>query len=475
MSEQEQKNQASVMKRIKVTGTLRLESPLLIGAGEADDNRNEKDIQVVTTKKDCPFIPGTSLAGALRAYLLSGNTAASCGQLIGEQLFGMLHQGKRRKDDIQSAISINDILLSDYKIIIRDGVCIDGFTGTGITGKKFDYEAVDRGATGQLQMMITLRRIHLATPGIEDAIQSLLSYMQGGFQLGAHTTKGFGSVAVGDIKAIVYDFKRAEDVHAWFLGKDTTECLLPDTAMKSNSHALIIEADFALRSSLLVRNNDTDEVTADKRKIAAVQQRSNGEYVIPGSSIKGVLRHQAEYILRETGKPAVLLDDLMGFAKGGTEEKKKSRLYVHECYFKDGVREAVHPRNRIDRFTAGTIETAFFTTKPVWQMKADQKTLTLHYEIRNCRAWEAGLALFLLRDLWQGRVALGGEKSVGRGVLQGLAARIDFPDGPDRVNEKNKHDFEGGSFQLGENGKVIHGEASVLEQYVQAFVEEVGE
>ena len=35
---------------------------------------------------------------------------------------------------------------------------------------------------------------------------------------------------------------------------------------------------------------------------------------------------------------------------------------------------------------------------------------------------EAGLALFLLRDLCLGHVAIGGEKSIGRGTLKGISA-----------------------------------------------------
>lgn len=50
----------------------------------------------------------------------------------------------------------------------------------------------------------------------------------------------------------------------------------------------------------------------------------------------------------------------------------------------------------------------------------------LHYEIQDYAPWEAGLALYLLRDLWQGAIRLGGESSVGRGLLEGVAATVSF-------------------------------------------------
>ena len=455
MSQQITEEQAQVMERIRITGTLRLESPLLIGAGGMDDRKDETDIHVLTDKNNTPFIPGTSLAGVLRDYCLRQD------QRTGELLFGIIHPGKRSDEDIQSAVSIEDIVLENTAITVRDSVCIDGFTGTGIDGRKFDYEAVERGAKGELSMLVTLRGRQLEEPGIKTALQKLLGYMKQGFCLGARTTKGFGQAAVKDLKAIVYDFSQAEDVRAWLENRDTAKVLLPAAAgdVKPKDD-LIIEADFALRSSLIVRDYDTDEKNASGQgDISAVQKKSNGAYVIPGTSIKGVLRHQAEYILRVLDCPADALDDLMGYVKENSEEKSRSRFYVRECYFKDGIKEAEQSRNRIERFTGGTVEAALFTTKPVWQEKAGEKTLTLHYEIRDCQEWEAGLALFLLRDLWQGEVALGGEKSIGRGTLQGLHAAIDF---------KEKH------YELGADGKPVAGDAAELEKYARALAEEAG-
>lgn len=455
MSQQITKQQAQVMERIRITGTLRLESPLLIGAGGTDDRKDETDIHVLTDKNNTPFIPGTSLAGVLRDYCRRQDSQS------GELLFGIIHPKKRSDEDIQSAVSIEDIVLENTAITVRDGVSIDGFTGTGIDGRKFDYEAVERGAKGKLSMLVTLRGRQLEEPGIRMALQKLLGYMKQGFCLGARTTKGFGQAAVDDLKAVVYDFSRTDDVHAWLEDRDTANELQPAEPGDVNPQEdLIIEADFALRSSLIVRDYDTDEKNASGQgDISAVQKRSNGDYVIPGTSLKGVLRHQAEYILRVLGCPADALDDLMGYVKENSEEKSRSRFYVRECYFKTGVKEAEQSRNRIDRFTGGTVDTALFTTKPVWQKNAGEKTIKLHYEIRDCADWEAGLALFLLRDLWQGEVALGGEKSIGRGTLQGLHAKIDL----DKTH-----------CELGVDGKLLKGTAADLENYARALVEEAG-
>ena len=64
--------------------------------------------------------------------------------------------------------------------------------------------------------------------------------------------------------------------------------------------------------------------------------------------------------------------------------------------------------------------------------------------------WEAGLLLQLLKDLWTGDLAIGGEKNIGRGVLEGLYARISW--GTTSVEIRQD---QGGKLQLGENPGAI--------------------
>ena len=70
------------------------------------------------------------------------------------------------------------------------------------------------------------------------------------------------------------------------------------------------------------------------------------------------------------------------------------------------------------------------------------------------------MAIALLRDLWFGLVAIGGEKSIGRGTLSGISARIEYG---------------GNSYELDRNGKVSGGDAAEfirLAQSIGDFAEE---
>ena len=59
-------------------------------------------------------------------------------------LFGYSeNNGDTEQDSLQSAIVIQDILLENTEIVIRDGVCIDFYTGIAKEGQKYNYEAIE--------------------------------------------------------------------------------------------------------------------------------------------------------------------------------------------------------------------------------------------------------------------------------------------------------------------------------------------
>ena len=422
-------NEASVIGKIIITGELILRSPLLIGDGAGETFDNTRDIHVLKDRNNRPFIPGTSLCGVLREYMSN----------VEPQLIAPIFGDAER---MQSSLRLDDVVLEDFAIVVRDGVRIDGFTGTGIKGGKYDYEAVDRGAHGGLQMQFTLRRCH-ELDEIKDAIARLMKRLELGIRLGALTSKGFGLIAVENISADFFDFRERKDTVAWLKHSAASKKILPSNADDISSRAdLIVDAEFIANSSFIIRDYDINEKFGSN-KIAARSLQSRNEFIIPGTSLKGVFRHHAEYILRLIGARPDVLDKLMGMSTN--ERKLKSRFIVAETYVSNkNVREALHSRTRIDRFTGGVLQGALFTTKPVWQ-KNSAPSINIHFEIRNVESEaEVGLAIALLRDMWLGRVAIGGEKSIGRGTLQGISARLEY---------------DGKTYEPDRQGKVIGGDS----------------
>lgn len=500
MANQEKRNPAIIGKAV-IKGQLTLASPLLIGSGDAyAEYGNQKDTHVLRNKRGIPFIPGSSIAGVLRSLFTQEwkrNEEGKEYQKICQRFFGALETDANRRDGWQSAIQIDDVLLPDGKIVFRDGVGIDSVTRTAEKGKKYDYEAVEKGACGNFYMEITIRRAmiqDLTFSGLSglDAcrafIKMLAVRMEQGIQLGALTSKGFGRVKGTPVQAYFFDFTKINDVEAWLFRDDIADENTANTLdhngtnLPESKKKLLITAEFSILHSLIVRTSEEDTMYSDEDQtggqMAAFSKMSGDKFVIPGTSLKGVLRHRASDILdilgMEEQKKELKLADLMGCAKGeirgdSEEEKKlekgkKSRFHVDEVYIprKGDVLPANQTRNRIDRFTGGTIDAALFTERPLWQKKKEGKaasSIQIHLEIDEAEEWEVGLALFLLKDLWIGRLAIGGGKSIGRGVLQGHLAEIYY---------------DGDSFQIGEGGKTSKEDAGTMNVFADMLREEAG-
>ena len=450
---------AQLIGKILITGKLVLKSPLLIGDGAGETADNFKDIHVLKNQSGNAFIPGTSICGVLREDFTNSETLQKlfgyCDKFSNSIHIKKYDGKKEEKEEWQSAIQIDDVELSGGKIIYRDGVKIDGLTGTGVVGGKYDYEAVERGAKGDLQILINLRGCH-AKEDFKGAVGEMLGKLESGIRLGALTSKGFGLATVESLDAKFFDFRKKSAVKAWLTDKKISEKISPVKKISADSDNFIVDADFSFNSSVIVRDYDVDE-NDRAAKISAVSMKSLENFVIPGTSLKGIFRHRAEYIFSRLNLDAKFLDKLMGIAEG---KKIKSRFIVGESYIENSnVAEVAHSRNKIDRFTGGTLQGTLFTTKPLYQKDIDAPTLHIHFEIRNAQNFEAGLAILLLRDLWLGKVAVGGEKCIGRGTLQGISATINF---------------NGETYELGKNGKVTSGKADKLSE-IAASVKKWGE
>ena len=435
-------NRESIIGKILLKGRIVLCSPLLIGSGVERDG-NDVDTQILRDKENNPFIPGTSIAGMIRAALSETTEKAFFGGEVN------LPGDGKKKTEVQSAVNIDDIFLRGAEVVLRDGVAIDDARGVAEDAKKYDYELVERGAEGDFCAEITLRGYHKELFGdyLPKIVRKLAESVAAGFRVGAMTSKGFGRVQVEGLAMDYYDFTKKDDALAW-LAPDRGQASLHEENFEIKENAaltesnLVVDAEFALKGSVIVKDTD---VPPNKRQgdnpVHAVMKESRSEYLIPGPSVKGAMRHCAARIMEQLGftETRDFLNHLMGLDADALKAKKKnrrrkddkesswqSRFLVDEVYIpKQEATCFAQTRNRIDRFTGGTIGGALFTTEAVWG-KDNHVPVHLHFDIRDAEDYEIGLALLLLRELSVGRLPLGGEKSIGRGVLEGKKATIRF-------------------------------------------------
>jgi len=433
-------DQVSVSEYLIVKGELKLESPLIIGGGETKGA--DTDIVVVKDEQGRPYIPGSSLTGSLRSYFY---TKALWENSVNESEHKNIYFWggsyftkdctKKQSDElicfnVKSAISISDALLIDPKVLIlvRDGIKIDSTRGIVEKEAKFDYEIVEPGARFGFQM--TVKKREFDSEFIISTIAFLIDALQTGeISLGAMSTKGFGRVKLDNWHFYRFNMSNKGHICAWLDPESADwpeEHLDTGRAFKKAEDGLKITANLLIKNSLIIGSYSNNPNAPDKAHIM-----SNGRHILPGTSLKGAIRGRAEKIVNTLGGSPEWLNDLFGVVDKKEKNRKKSRLRVEETEINNVVEE-IQKRIRIDRFTGGTIKNALFDSMPLWadstadnlsmvqiKLSLDKLTRSKDYE-----SWEAGLLLLVLKDIWTGDLAIGGDKGIGRGVLQGLSAEI---------------------------------------------------
>jgi CRISPR/Cas system CSM-associated protein Csm3 (group 7 of RAMP superfamily) len=537
----------AVVERWLIEGQLRLETPAHFGVGDAGDYT---DMPVLLDQDGRPYLPGASLAGALRNYLREReagdgrpfpkrdkdipdpkkDTAYIKAQsyersLNSTRLFGF-YRGDDHHTGAQSPLIVYDAPGHAFSFELRDGVAIDGKTRTAAIeyderqrprGKKFDIELLAAGTTFdlKLELVVSLKRpddtqteekepwVYAAKLAEErDALLGALTAALGGLEtgeitLGARKRRGFGRCRVAGWQVRRFDMATLEGLLGWLaLGRDDLEKAVdlvapqpqpiaaalsellgaPPPSFGDARRRVSLTTTLAVASSLLIRAGFGDE-SADAPDMAHLHShRDNGLMpVVPGTSWAGVLRHRAARILNTLAGDDTTSNEVLERLFGPARIEKDqtayaSRLSVRESDVRGG-RSLAQTRVRIDRFTGGALESALFDQQPLYG--AGSAELDLAIEIRSPAPapnsaeaippvpdHEIGLLLLLLKDLWTGDLRVGGEASVGRGVLRGQSAVLTTPDGTWR-------------FRQTVDDLTIDGPRAKLQGYVDALSEKV--
>lgn len=411
-----------IIGKIIVQGEVECLSPLHIGNGK--DERS--DLDVLLDAQGNPFIPATSLVGVLRHATKNIEP-----QEDWKKFWGYTSE-KQDEQELgqQSSVRCSDLICQSQtlKPVIRDGIEIDNTTGVVKKQRKYDYELVERDTRFKLNMEFSYRDSDKEfVSRMAATIYTLLKEKQ--IKLGAKTNSGFGEIHLLENTAKIYEFQFSPDTKSdvlyWltrnFSAKQPISIETLGTPFAIGSDNFSINASFWLKNSLIVRSYSADPDAPDATHIT-----SNNDWILPGTSLKGAIRARAERIVNTLNKPKELVENLFGFVVENEKEnnKKKGRIRVKEAVLPQFVSE-MQTRIKIDRFTGGTIESALFETMPLFGGKPD-KIINLQLHVRDCQPYEAGLLLLVLKDLWTGDLAVGGEKNVGRGVFQGIQAIIEW-------------------------------------------------
>lgn len=439
----------NITGRIIITGRLVLETPAHFGNG---DIVGVTDMPLLRDPGDnkTPLLTGTSIAGALRAYLREverGYGERGQANDLAERLFGRLD----RRHSMQSWLIVDDAQGEMAGVELRDGVAIDPKTRTAEDKKKYDIELLAAGTSFDIRLeFLESQHSRDLLPALATALDGLA---RGEIGLGMRKRRGFGRCKVREWRVRRYDLTRPDELVAWLedgagnekCGADIFALLGVPRLARDSRQWFRIEATFQLSGSLLIRSSSGQPGSPDMVHLRSKRQ-DKPEPVVSGTSLTGAVRGRAlriaQTILGETEGRA-LVDKMFGplmkeddpaparpTSSAGRPLPGSSRVVVEESVVKDG-QDLVQSRVKIDRFTGGAFPTALFSEQPVFGNNQAEVTLTI--TLRNPTNAEIGLLLLALKDLWTGDLPLGGEGGVGRGRLQGRSATLTLrQDGKER-------------------------------------------
>lgn len=374
------------------------DSPLRIG---------DQDTELLLDMDGQPFLPGTSWAGACRSYLENSNMSYLVVRLFGSS------KGERKS----SRLTFSDgYCITPQPFDFRTGVAIDGNTRTRDGKSLFHRLTVSAGVVFRVKLQLVTNKED--NDEDQEAVEHLLSAIHHGYiRLGAYKSTGGGKFIIRRGKYVHYDCSKHDELLAYVNLSKNRQKWKPKKIEQQN-----LFVSFTLKgktaSPLLIGGNyPHNSEQPDRIHIEVVR---NGEYypIIPGSSLKGVLRHQCERIANVVNMQDAnfYIRQLFGTDKNNKEDEKQSSRVVLEDIVLTNVKKKEYFRIAINPLTGGVKDGALLSEETVM----GEFETNFVYNLSKEEEGEAALALllFALRDLGQQKVSIGSGQAIGRGYIE---------------------------------------------------------
>lgn len=429
-----------ILKSYLVKYTISFISPVIIGNGE-DENT---DIDICKLPNGQAYIPFTSWIGVLKHHFFDSVDLSS---LKEEEWLAILYFWGDCKEYTKSNFLINNIenklgylpqshfypqadfstYLTEASTHFRDGVRLNEQTKLVEAGAKYDFEILNQNAKMEFNCIIDVKK-GICEKTIQKCIQFIFDTIDK-CAIGAKTNSGYGKQKlVTDNSTIVeYDFSKEADQLAWFLNRNKKEIIEFEEKFDYNiTNTITISANAEIVNTLLIGGGADLSRAEDKFPIA-----TNGKYVFRGDTLKGVIISQMKRIantLLADGLADEKSDNLFGYVNNDDQNvtknnnAKKGRLIANESNI-EHAQDMVHHRIKIDHFTGGTFGGAKFDAKV---LNHNVEEIPLSITINKFLPFEPIWLLHAFKDLLTQSVAIGAEKSIGRGRLHGKKLNINI-------------------------------------------------
>lgn len=493
-----------------ITGTLVAKTAVHIGTGVGNELT---DALMRRDSRGRPFVPGTAIAGALRTLLVK--LAPRLGSSLCELLKSKDEQRKEScncavcslfgdvnpSDELDSNSTASRLIVfnayrDDDKHchpMIRDGVGIHRATGTAARAGsvKFDFETIPAETSFELRM--ELRGV--TKTGEQLLAAALSEWEQGRLRLGGRVACGLGSFKLKylqykttslDSDENLISFLRedkpwttAKTEEGWLetqLGRIKATPFTKGMPRTISRNWFSFEGTLQAKGPLLTNDALSSFISGFDHAPTLSGQNSWLHPVLPGASLRGVLRTHAERLARtlatlnskskddflsccpacdpnvnnqdkaerlplescgsllindgiqDNGETADIAQSLCLACSLFGSTKLGSRLIVEDAPFKSGD-GPTGPKYKmldflaIDRFTGGGVDGAKFDALALWK-----PAFYFNLFLENPESWELGWLQLVLRDLEEGwlSVGFGNAKGFGKVKLTGWKATFGY-------------------------------------------------
>lgn len=384
-----------------------------IGAVPLDDPTLDQDVLV--DRAGSPWVPGSSLAGSLRAHLAATDRVA--GTTLETDLMGA--RPTQHRDD-QAAVSplwflgtrFTPSVATDPMFEVVGQTRIDRHRKAAAATSLRSSRAVSAGGilTGYLRYDGELSDSHLAV------------LAQWRPSIGRDRTIGGGQARLRRLRHGTVNPTTANGMRLWLThsGEKLVEVVATsDVPVPTADRESWLTAQFTIEDALLV---------TDPRPTGAASPRTrNGQYIVPGSAWKGVIRSRVEYILRSLygQSPDLACDDptrcdgcLVCEVFG--HHRRQGRLAFATSVVETSQPPAGRTQVGINRVTGGSCDGLLFETQPLisGQLELRIDDLGPRGDEGPLAPWVRQAIEHVLLDLHDGLIGVGSRITRGMGTLK---------------------------------------------------------
>ncbi|MDV6011653.1 RAMP superfamily CRISPR-associated protein [Haloechinothrix sp. LS1_15] len=412
------------MKVTLCTVRLRMLSPGGVGGTESSENSRN----VLRLHRDPwgrPHLPGTTVAGNLRAHCRRTDTRLN-------DVFGSAGDGDTRRG---SEIQVLGTVLrgsaeTGMDTVIHTRTAIDRYRGAARNTSLHQVEQLPEGT----EFDVVLRWNDPPSEQRGALLEAIRTWQP---RFGRGVTYGAGRCVVVGLGVVDYDLTTRDGLHAWLQHTETMPYPEPEPIdAASSAPTWVMDVDLEIVDGLHIGTGVASEAEGhDGGTIARVKRDPHGQPVVPGSSLKGVLRSRAEYICRVVGAP--LCGDtaeenergepcrpcrIFGYT-AGPDAARRAAIAVHDAPIMDAVVE-VRNHVAIDRFTGGARDQLLYRTELV---VAGRFRIRVE-ELQRLDDTDRLLLHAVVADLHDGLIGIGARTTAGQGTVRVADSAWQRPD-----------------------------------------------